>query len=655
MAEINRLNRAGLRRLVALHPDGGRTELRSKLLAPTIAGPLPTADIEQRFADYLLDRYGTPMRARTPADETWFERSLLVESIAPGSATAAADDLAAIVAAPRLVVDGRLSERALAARFALRADEAIAAAVATLPPDAAVAAIRELATAAGPEEDRLHLAVLQAGRALAWRGDVIDADGGGPLVDRLFALLERASPRPLLGVLAPILGAIAASRIKVRSAVLSRLSEMKWRILDRRSGTSFLDEFHALDRTRALADEDYFMTLPDRHVAEAAAWILGRASERLDRDGFVALQNQVLDGELGSTLLPSFVDGLIAGASLAPLVELATMLLASRDEEQCVLGLRIAAQLPLDDCADACLACLGDARRTVRIRAIHAVTMLEPERAVPALVARLDDPEPDVCASAAHALVELGQRDRVSGRQMPGEVAIGKARERTAAARAAIGDRSFEVITTLLPMVVAETERELEPGDAPLLAALRSSLLGSAEGLRMAATLVREVPDALALVALALAGDADSPSVALSAELRAELASALDPLIEAGGEAGMIALDTLSRFSLGDAAFVERIVDASRRTEGYAAQALTALAQVRRRSELGAQLLAPWLDNREHIAATVMAAAVAGVVLPEGHRLWDQVRELFALGSVAAATAYAALARGARVRDDDLI
>ncbi len=653
MAEINRLNRAGLRRLVALHPDGGRIELRSKLLAPAIAGPLAPADAEQRFADYLLDRCAQPMRAHTPADEAWFERSLLIESIAPGNAIAVADELAAIVAAPRLVADGRLSEQAIAARFALRADEAIAAAVATLPPDGAVAVIRELATAAGPDEDRLHLATLQAGRALAWRGDVIDSDGGGALVDELLALLERTNPRPLLGVLAPILGAIAASRIKVRSAVLSRLSEMKWRILDRRSGTSFLGEFRALDQPRRLPDEDYFMTLPDRHVAETAAWILGRAAERLDRDGFVALQNQVLDGELGSTLLPSFVDGLIAGASLAPLVELGTMLLASRDEEPCVLGLRIAAQLPLDECADACLAHLDDHRRLVRIGAIRAVTMLEPERAVPALVARLDDPDPGVCACAAHALVELGQRDRVAARPMPGEVAIGKARERTAAARAAIGDASFEVVTALLPIVVTETERDLEPGDAPLLAALRTSLLGSADGVRMAATLVREIPDALALVALALAGDADSPSMALATGLRDELASALDPLIDAGGEPGMIALDTLSRFSLGDAALVARIVDATRRTEGYAAQALTALAQVRRRSELGAEFLAPWLDNREHIAATVMAAAVAGLVLPTGHRLWEQVRELFALGSVAAATAYAALVRGARVRCDD--
>ena len=97
----------------------------------------------------------------------------------------------------------------------------------------------------------------------------------------------------------------------------------------------------------------------------------------------------------------------------------------------------------------------------------------------------------------------------------------------------------------------------------------------------------------------------------------------------------MLALEALSRFSLGDAAMVDRIVDAG--VDGYAQQILSSLASVRRRSDRAATALAPWLESREYLAATIMAAAVAGVVLPEGHAL----------------AAHAALVSGVRIRCED--
>ena len=651
MAEISRLTRAGLRRLVALHAEGRRGGLRPSLVAPVLAGPLPLAEIEHRFADYLLDGDGGPLEARGPAGEAWFAGSLLVRQIAPGSAVAIADDVAAIVAAPALLDGGRLGARAWAARFACRADLAIAAAVALLAPDAAIAAIVELAARRGPDEELLHLALLQAGCALAWRPELLDAGELAGLCETLLDQLDWRSPEPLLDQLAQVLGGLAAAAgpraTHVQGAVAARLGETRRRIAGRRSGASFLDEFRALDRARALPDEDYFMTLRDRHVAEACARVLGRSAAGLDRDGFIALQSTVLDGELGATLLPSFVDGLIAAAAIAPLTDLADHLLAAADEEPRLLGLHIAAQLPLDACADRALASLHDDRTQVRVRAIRAVALLEPDRAVPALALRLDDPDPEVCAAAARALVELGQRARVEARRMPGELAVGKTRERTAAARAALADPSPEVIAALLPLV-SDDAAPADPGDSPLVAALASILRGTADGIRLAAEVVRELPGALPIVGLALAGD-DTPSVALAPGLRRELAGVLDPMIEASGEPGMLALELLSRFSRGDAAMIERIATAGARSFGYAPQVLSSLASVRLRSERAAEILAPWLDSRDHLGATLLATAVAGVVVPVEHRLWAQVRELYGLGSIAAAAAHAALVNRVRI------
>lgn len=644
---IGHLNRASVRRMLALFPDAGRAELRSTLIQPEVAGALPAGELERRLGDYLIDPCGMPL----VGDDAWFARSLLVRPLVPGCAVPIGDDVAAIVAAPRWVEGERLGEALRVARFASRADDAVAAAVAQLPTGAAIAAIHALASEPGPDEPQLHLALLQAGRALAWRRELIGE--AAAVVEGVLALLDRTSPRPLLQALCGILGPLAATAPMVRTAVLERARDARLRIEGRRTGDSFLGEFQALDRPRTMPDEDYYLTLPDRELLHVCAEILGRSAEQLDRGAFGALQGEVLAGELGNSLLPAFVDGLVAAAAVDPLTELVAHLLDEPDEAPRSLGLHIAAQIPLDACASACVACLEDRREEIRARAVLAVRMLEAEAAVPALARRLDDPAPGVCARAALALVELGQAAVIRERRMPGELAVGKTRERTAAALAALPDASLEVASVVLPLVAGRAELAEDLTDEPLVEALASLVRGSADGIRIAAAFVREIPEALPIVALALAGtEDDATPLVLLPELRAELASALDPVIDRGGDAGMLALETLARFSPGDSALIDRIAGIARHEDGYAQHVLAAVAYVRLRSERAAELLAPWLDDREYLPATVLAAGVAGVALPVDHRLWAQVRELLALGTHAAAAAHTALVARRRIRCD---
>jgi hypothetical protein len=645
---IGHLTRASVRRLVALTPQGARSELRATLVQPELAGPLALEELERHFAAYVLDPRGLPILAATEHDRAWLARSQIMRMTGPACAVPLGDDLAAIIAAPRFVDHDRLVEPLQRARFAPRADEAMAAAVASLTADGAVAAITALAVNPGPDEAHLHLALVQAGLALSWRPEL--ADRLAEHVDALLALLDRSSPQPLLHAIARGLGPVAAVSPRVRDAVLERLRVARQRIGGRRAGGSFLGELQALDRTRSMPDEDYYMTLPDRQVAAAAAEILGRSAERLGREAFNTLRMNVLDGELGDALLPSFIDGLIAAAAVSPLGELVAQLLESADEEAKSLGLHVAAQVPLDDCGQLVIVCLGDRRASVRAAAVLSTASLEAELAVPHLLARLDDPAPEVCARAARSLLDFGQTELVAERQMPGELAIGKTRERTAAIRAALAPVTIDVAGVLLAQVAGQAELVDDPREAPLLEALASALRGSTEGLRIAAAFVREIPEALPIVALALSDlDDDTTPLLLDDATRAELASVLEPIIANGDEAGMIALELLARCSFGERRMVELIVDAAAREDGYAQHILAALAHVRVRSERAATLLARWLDDREYLPATLLAAGVAGVTVPVDHRLWQPIRELLTLGTHAATAAYTALANRHRI------
>ncbi|HEY6033524.1 MAG TPA: HEAT repeat domain-containing protein, partial [Kofleriaceae bacterium] len=387
-----RFHRAGVRRLIALHPECRRMQLFDLFGAPELTG-LPAGEVATRMAAYALDPGGRPL----VGDPAWLERCLVATPLAPGCAEIE-DDIAAILAAGALGYDDRLLSR----RFAPRADEAIAAATFSLDPDAARRAILALAREPGPDESLLHLALLQAGLAVAWRPDLVEMDGAAEIIDALLGLVDRKSPRPLLDAVTPILGSIAVELPRVGDDVMQKLIAARTRMTERRGGgESFLGEFRALDRERKMPDEDYYMTLPDRQVVEACAKILGRAAEALDREGFVALQREVLDGEVGETLMPHFVGGLINAAAIGPLAQLAAYLMSTRDAESRALALDIAAQLPLDEIAEPLIDALSDDRKELRIKAIRAVGMLEPGISVPALLARLDDPEPAVCAVAA--------------------------------------------------------------------------------------------------------------------------------------------------------------------------------------------------------------------------------------------------------------
>lgn len=657
MAAINRLNRAGVRRLRTLYPEGRRADARATLVKPELSGLQSTDELEQRFAEYLLDPSGRPFLAHTEADERWFASSLLLETIAPGNAIAVGDDIAAIIAAPRFVDGERLSDRLLKRRFSPRADDAVAAAIALLPFDRARATVLELALQHGRDEDRIHLALLQAGRALAWRPELLQADNISTVVDALLELWDRKSARPLLDVLGPILGAIAASPTAIgkraRDRIIDKHGEARTKISDRRTGSSFSGEFEALDQTRKMPDEDYYLTLPDRNLLEAGARALGRATENMGHEAFVALQSGILEGKLAAMLLPSFVDGLIEAASIDPLAQLASHLLASPDLESRMLAIQIGAQIPLDACTDSYLRCLEDSRKQVRARATRAVVLLDPEQAVPALIARLDDPEPSVCAAAATALGTLGQADIVQAREVPRELAIGKSRERTAAARAAIADASTEVISILLPLAADEAEHAADGDSNELVTALATALRSTPDGIRLVGELVTEIREVLPLLVLALVAEDGSASVTLPDELRAGLAKVLGPIIDSGDDDGMYALQLLSRFSLGDPALLDRILTLGERVDGRAGELLNALAHVRRRSPRVGAFIRPILADREHLAGAVTAAAVAGFVLPEHDPSWTQIRELYGLGTIATAVAHSALVNGARVRWDE--
>lgn len=596
------------------------------------------------------------MFARSQADERWFESSMLIDVVAPANAVAVGDDVAAIIAAPKLVDGDRLSDRLLQRRFSPRADDAVAAAISLLPLERARATVLELALQHGRDEDRIHLALLQAGRALAWRPELLEADNISTVVDALLGLWDRKSARPLLDKLAPILGALAATPVAVgklvRDRIIDKFGEARGKIADRRTSSSFLGEFKALDQTRSMPDEDYYLTLPDRSLLEASARALGRATENMGHEAFVTLQSGILDGEFASVLLPSFVDGLIEAASIDPLAQLASHLLQSQDVESRMLAIQIGAQIPLDAVSDGYLRCLEDGRKHLRAAATRAVVLLDPEEAVPALVARLDDPEPSVCAAAAAALATLGQRDVVMAREVPRELAIGKSRERTAAARAAVGDTSTETISILLPLAADEAEHATEGESTELVVALATALRSTPDGIRLIGELVTEIREILPLLVLALVAEDGSAAVTLPAELHAGLAKVLGPIVEAGDDDGMYALQLLSRFSLGDAALCERILVISERVDGRAGELLNALAHVRTRSARAGKFVGPIIADREHLPGAVTAAAVAGFVLAPNDPAWGQIRELYGLGTIATAVAHAALVNGARMRWD---
>ena len=638
-------SKAAIRRALALLPDGApRLTLAARLAELAGAGPIAPAEVAELLVAYLFDPSTAAILATTEDRARWFDGPLFA-AVGPGNAAPLTDTIAALIVGPILANGGVLSPIIGNHRFAPRADDAIAIAVAALPRDAQAAALEQLAREPGPEPALLALSAVQCGRVLAWSPHLLDTAIAETIVADLLALLQPSRPRPLLDLAAAALGPIAATPgpvgVRVRDAAFAALDAMH-----RPPPTSFAAEIAAIGKTRRIPDQDRMMELPRREVAATAAFILGFAAP-VDRDAFVAHRALVLDRPDGDDLFAPFVDGLVSAAHVPAVTELVMSLLADTgDGPTSALGL--AAALPLDSLRDLLLAELDSATPTLRVLACAAVELLATDAddiVDTALAARLGDPSPEVAAAATHSLVARNRRDL-----------IGKHSEREtnpirrAIALAALGELGVEVIGELARGFLADLDHA--PEDAsPLTRLLGDALLGSIAGLETAASLIGGVPEAAGMLALAAVPGADRDvGIVAPPATRARLASvtltiATDPQ---AGELGALALYLLARVSAGDATTADAIATELEGDTGYAGNLVAAFGELRVANDRTAAALVPLLAATQPIGARVLAAAVSGRALPRDHAAWREVRELLELGTIARAAAWCALRDRAR-------
>lgn len=642
------VTRTALRRQLALTPDGHRLQLRPLLYDAAAGMPEAGAD---KLAAYLCDPLARAIAA-PPSDEAlagWLAGPLF-QPVAACHVAPIGDDVAAILCAEMFAHGGRLSGALERWRFSPRADDAIAAAIATLPVDAAAAELEKLVRAAGPDEDRLHLALLQAGRALAWSPPLWTHPLASELVDRLLALLDPASPEPLLHAVTRALGPIACLAeplgAHVREVAARRLREQVARIRDPRPTASFADLVQELSSERRVPDQDYWESLPRRQVAAACARLLGIGAPS-EPARFAEYQAAIL-AELPDVVFAPFVEGLMLGAATLPLAALADTLAAGGPDAQ-ALALDLATRFPLDARASASIAALEAADPHTRMAAVAAVAWLDGAAATDALAARLADPEPEVAARAARALVDRGAIERVRA------AAAGADLANTRAAVVAIvgGDLSTRAISTVVSSALAALDMPEGPdvvADSVVMDVLATALFGTPEGLATCANLVAGAPDSLPVVALAAAHDPAEldPGVSVPPEGGRELREELLALVSRGGEVAAQALVVLARLFSGDRNLVEPLAEALEHTDGWADQLVAAIAMLRVRDPAFSRALVPLLADREHIGARVLACAAAGRALPVDDPAWAEVDELFALGTLASAAAWSA--RRDRVR-----
>ncbi len=121
---------------------------------------------------------------------------------------------------------------------------------------------------------------------------------------------------------------------------------------------------------------------------------------------------------------------------------------------------------------------------------------------------------------------------------------------------------------------------------------------------------------------------------------------ATDP--DAGIELGTLALALLAHVSAGDTTLADVIADALDQTNGYAANLIAALGELRVATPRTGAVIAKLLSPEQPIGARVMTAAICGRALPTDHAAWKHVEELTGLGTIARAAAYAALRDRAR-------
>jgi len=640
-------SRAAVRRALALVPDGQRHALAKPFAELVAASGLPTADLGGLIVGYLFDHAAGALLATNEARAEWLAGPLF-QTVGPGNAAFVDDTIAALIAAPMLARGGALADVALAHRFAPRADDAIALAVSALPRDRQAAALARLAEPVA-DPDRAVLAAVQCGRVLAWSPHLVDTPDGERALDAVLALLSPARPKPLLDEVARALGPIAAqpgaAAERVRDAALAALDG-----LQPAPPASFADEVAQIGKTRRVPDLDRWAALPARECASAAAYVLGAAAP-LDREAFAAQRALVLDRPGGEELFAPFLAGLVAAAHVPAASELAVALLADGGEAAST-AFALAAALPLDALDDVLVEQLDSELADHRALACSAVVLLEGDHVDRALALRLGDPSADVAAAAARALLERDRKDLIADHAGRETHPV-----RRAIAAAALGDLSVPVVGELVRALLAAFEADPEgeiPGVSPLVRLTTACLLASSDGLDTLANLIGGIPESAGLFALAVVEEVDAerdvgvlaPPGPRSRLGGAAMRIATDP--EAGAELGSLALCLLAHVSAGDTTLADVIADALAQTDGYAANLIAALGELRVATPRTGEVLAALLAPDQPIGARVMAAAVCGRALPADHAAWAHVRELTELGTIARAAAWAALRDRAR-------
>ena len=631
-------SRAAVRRALAELPDAGQLTLAAAFA--DLAGGLPEAG--ELLAGYLFDPRGGALLATTDARASWLAKPLFT-TVGPGNAAPVDDVIAALIAGPILAKGGVLSPVVMKQRFAPRADDAVAIAVAALPRPAQLAALDQLAADGGPDAATLALSTVQCGRVLAWSPHLLEAPIADRIVAALVALLHPTRPRPLLDAVARALGPLAATPgshgDRIRDAAFAGIEAAH-----RPPPSSFAAEIASIGKPRTVPDQDRMLALPAREVAAACAYILGYAAPN-DRGAFAAHRTLVLDRPDGGDLWQPFVDGLIAGAHVAAIAELAATLLLEGGAGV-IAGLGLAAALPLDSIAGELIAMLDTDSPLHRALACAAVELLVEPSVDAAVALRLGDPSPEVAAAAARTLVARDRRDLIDdhGAREPHPI-------RRAIAAAALGDLGVPVIGELVNGLLADLDDE--PADAsPIARLLAETLVGSSDGLETAANLMGGVPETAGLLALALA-DARDVGVLAPPTPRTHLATvALRIATDAasGPELGTLALCVLARVSAGDTTIADVIADALDETEGYAGNLVAALGELRVATPRTSEVLAALVAPDQPLGARVLAAAACGRALAADHDAWRDVRELLELGTIARAAAWSALRDRARRR-----
>ena len=596
-------------------------------------GLRPALDVSGEAAEllvaYALDPRGGAILATDEARAKLLDGPLF-DWVGPGNAAPVDDRVAAIAAGPILGSGGALSPLALKHRFAPRADDAIAAAVAATNHGAQV--LEQLFADEGPDPGPLALSTVQCGRVLAWSPELLAAPAAEKIVDALVALLVPQRPRPQLELVARALGPIAGAGHPLSERVLRRA----------RAGLDVAATPSSFSAELAGVDRNPWLDQPARECAAACAYLLGLAAPR-DREAFGAYRAAVLDRPDAGELMAPFVDGLVAAAHVPALTELAMELV---DAGQAEAALQLAAELPLDDLAGFLVSALDAPAAAHRAMATAAVELLDHDDVDAALAARLTDPSAEVCAAAARTLLARGRRDLVA-RHSAREIQP----QRRAVVLASLGELGVPVIGELVRGVLAEMETAGEDvGPSPVTRLVGDALLTSVAGLDTAADLIGGVPEAAGLLALAgLPALERDVAVTAPPQVRARFADACfrvagDPELEA------LALHLLARVSAGDAELAKVIAEGLAHTDGNAATYLGALGELRVATAETAAAIAPHVAPDSPIGARVLAAAICGRALPADHPAWAHVFELFELGTFARAAAWSALRDRARRR-----